>query len=100
MARSERIKKLNNEIKTHFHTKMKKKVRRIIVPGNNQSLWKAVKIAKDINTNDLPKAMFAEGQRIEVLALTKRVLVGTLYEYYNNKRQRFTLMKWCSFLIS
>ena len=49
VARSERIKKLNNEIKTHFHTKMKKKVRRIIVPGNNQSLWKAVKIARDIN---------------------------------------------------
>ena len=48
---------LNREIKAHFHMKTKTNTRRSIVPGNSSSLWKAVKVAKDVNTNDLPNVM-------------------------------------------
>ena len=56
--KSNPIKRLNKQIKAHFHTKVKKNVRRSIIPGNTQSLWKAVKVAKDTNTNELPNAMY------------------------------------------
>ena len=54
----------NKEIKAHFHTKVKKNVRRSIIPGNTQSLWKAVKLAKDTNTNELPNAMYLNGMQM------------------------------------
>ena len=63
--RTDRIKRLNKDIKNHFNTKMKKNVRRSIVPGNTQSLWRAVKVAKDTNTNELPNAMYRDGTLIE-----------------------------------
>ena len=50
----ERIKTLNKEIKSHFHNQKASKVCRSIYPGNTGSLRKAVRTAKDINTDDLP----------------------------------------------
>ena len=32
-----------------------------IHPGNTESLWKAVKVARDVNTNELPQEMFVGG---------------------------------------
>ena len=62
--KTKRIKKLNKEIKSHFQTRMNKNVRRSIIPGNTQSLWTAVKVAKDTNTNVLPNTMFRGGVEI------------------------------------
>ena len=36
-----------------------------MVPGNNKSLWDAVKIAKDKNIEKMPKQMFSNGQPID-----------------------------------
>ena len=63
--KTKRIKKLNKEIKSHFQTRMNKNVRRSIIPGNTQSLWTAVKVAKDTNTNVLPNTMYRGGVEIE-----------------------------------
>ena len=41
-----RIKMLDIEIKSYYHGLIKKKIRKDILPGNTQSLWNAVKIAK------------------------------------------------------
>jgi hypothetical protein len=35
------------------------------MPGNTRSLWNAVKIAKDTNTNVLPKTLFRDGLEID-----------------------------------
>ena len=48
--KTERMKVLNNDIKSHFNNAKASKVRRSIQPGNTSSLWKAVKTAKDLNT--------------------------------------------------
>ena len=56
----EKIKILDKEIRSHFHTQRSKDVRRSIVPGNSQSLWKAVKIARDVNTSVLPNQLYLE----------------------------------------
>ena len=61
----ERLKQINNEIKTFHNNLQSNKVRKAIVPGNTKSLWKAVKIAKDTNTNVLPKTLFRNGLEIE-----------------------------------
>jgi hypothetical protein len=53
-----RVKTLNTEITTFFNNKKTEQVRRTIKPGNSQSLWKAVKIAKDVNLTSLPKSMY------------------------------------------
>ena len=45
-AKSERIRLLNKDIKSHFHWRTKNKISRTIIPGNPQSLWKADKVAK------------------------------------------------------
>jgi hypothetical protein len=37
----------------------------LITPGNTQSLWRAVKIARDVNVSTMPKQMFGEtGRRV------------------------------------
>ena len=52
-----RIKNLSIEIKSHFNKEKKIKVGQGIKPGNNKTLWDAVKIEKDQNTNELPDQM-------------------------------------------
>ena len=52
-----RISQLNVEIKNHFHSQMRNSVRRGLVPGNNKTLWDAVKRAKNLNCNQSPDKM-------------------------------------------
>ena len=56
-----RIKNLSMEIKRHFLNEKKSKVRQGIKPGNNKTLWEAVKIAKDQHIDDLPDQMNLDG---------------------------------------
>ena len=59
------IKTLDKEIKNYFKTVKNKNVRRVIVPGNTGSLWKAVKAAHDAEANHLPSMMFLNDSLIE-----------------------------------
>ena len=68
----EDIKNLNREIRNFFHTKKNERIRKIILPGNTQSLWKAVKVAKDVNTSSLPSSMHEENVEIEENTLPDR----------------------------
>ena len=56
-----RINNLNKEIKSHFYNQKMNNVQRSIIPGNSKSLWQAVKISKDMNTNEIPKVMYKDG---------------------------------------
>ena len=58
------IKSLDKEIRAHFHTCKIKNVRRSITPGNTESLWKAVKLARDVNVCGLPNKMFSGGELV------------------------------------
>ena len=60
----QRINELNIEIRKFFNENKSKQVRRTIKPGDSQSLWKAVRNAKDTNTSTLPKCMFLDGIEI------------------------------------
>ena len=60
----EKIAIINKELKIHFNTTKAKRVRRNIVPGNTASLWRAVKIAKDINVTSIPNIIKENGIHI------------------------------------
>ena len=65
IATKELIRVLDKEIRYYFHVTKSKNVRRSIVPGNTQSLWRAVKIARDVNTNLLPGQMFEKKVQLD-----------------------------------
>ena len=75
-----RIKNLNAEIRSHFHSQKKLSVRRGISPGDTKSLWKAVKIAKDQNVNELPNQMFHQNVKID-----NKCLPETFAAFFENK---------------
>jgi hypothetical protein len=60
----EKITALDKEIKKYYHSNKAKNVRRSIIPGNTQSLWKVVKVARDINVNTLPVNLCINGAQI------------------------------------
>ena len=49
---------LDKKIKSFYFMAKSRNVKRAIVPGNSGSLWKAVKIAKDVNIEPIPATMF------------------------------------------
>ena len=75
-----RIKNLNHEIKNYFICAKRKNVRRGILPGNSKSLWKAVNIAKDTNTDDLPPKMFLNN-----VYITNEQLPDVFAEFFDSK---------------
>ena len=52
------VKNLNIEIRHHFQSLKTQSLRRKITPGNSKSLWDAVKLAKNINIQQMPQQMF------------------------------------------
>ena len=56
-----KINNLNAEIKSFYFSKKRDSVRKGILPGNSRSLWSAVKLAKDIGTNEIPRNMMCSG---------------------------------------
>ena len=58
----QKIKDLNREIKAYYNKSKSKRVRQSILPGNTQSLWRAVKIAKDVNTSSIPNKMYTKNE--------------------------------------
>ena len=61
----EELKKINKSIKSFYYEERKLKVRRRIVPGNNKSLWDAVKIAKDVEPTPLPPTIIKDSVSYE-----------------------------------
>ena len=59
-----RIKELDKAIKCFFTQSRTKRVRKMIVPGSTNSLWNAVKAAKNVNVTNLPKTMFLQNEKI------------------------------------
>jgi hypothetical protein len=49
-----RIKVHDKEIKQYYYQKKKSLVRSKIIPNNSKSLWDAVKLAKNLNIQNLP----------------------------------------------
>ena len=60
-----RLKNLDTEIKQFHSTRLRKKIRKDIRPGNSKSLWRAVGIAKNMNTDELPETMYHNGVEID-----------------------------------
>jgi hypothetical protein len=50
------------------------------VPGNSQSIWKAVKTGKDINVTSLPSTVFKENMKIK-----EKMLPDSFANYFDNK---------------
>ena len=55
----DKIKILDKEIRQYYYQKKKNSVRSKIIPNNTKSLWDAVRIAKDLNIQNLPDKMQA-----------------------------------------
>ena len=55
------MKNITKSIRNFYYEERKANVRRKIVPGNNKSLWDAVKIARDIETTPLPPKIKKDG---------------------------------------
>jgi hypothetical protein len=52
---------LNRYIINFYYEDRKQHVRKKIIPGNNKSLWDAVRITKDIEPTPLPTTVTKEG---------------------------------------
>ena len=66
------IKILDRIIKCYFNETKSKKVRNMIIPGNTNSLWKAVKTAMDCNVSNLPKTLFKNNLEVPIDAIPDR----------------------------
>jgi hypothetical protein len=99
-ASKEKLRQADHEIKSFFYNLQSNKVRKAIMPGNTRSLWNAVKIAKDTNTNELPKTIFRDSHEINESSISNeyasffdqkiRSLVNPVeidYQVYNSNQK-------------
>ena len=59
-----RIANLNFEIRSHFFSITRYKVRKGIIPGNSKTLWQSVKLAKNQGTSQIPNVMTLDGNEV------------------------------------
>ena len=60
----EKIRDLSKEIRLYFQTLKVNRVRRVAAGGQGADLWKAVKIAMNLNIDHIPQNMTLGGQPI------------------------------------
>jgi hypothetical protein len=53
-----RIWTLDKEIRYHYHDSKSNKMRSKIIPDNSGSQWKAARVAKGVNVENIPSSMF------------------------------------------
>ena len=82
----EEIKSIDVKIKRFYHNRKTNEVKRAIIPGNSSSLWKAVRIAKDVNFNNLPDTMYEAESEI-----TSSKLVDRFAAFFDSKIKKFSL---------
>ena len=75
-----RVRSIDTEIKGFWNKSKSLQVRRIIKPGNSQSLWKAVNMARDVNLDSLPRSMCENAQEIQ-----REVLPDKFASFFHNK---------------
>ena len=59
-----KINELDKSIRTFFNQIKTKRVRKMIVPGSTNSLWNAVKAAKNVNVTSIPKFLYEDNIKI------------------------------------
>ena len=64
----EELKALNKFIRHYHYEERRMHIRRKIIPGNNKSLWDAVKIAEDIEPTPLPPILTRNGTSYDRMA--------------------------------
>ena len=74
------LKALNKYIRSYYYDERKTHVRRKIIPGNNKSLWDAVKIAKDIEPTPLPAMLTRDG-----ISYGREAASAAFSEYFKTK---------------
>ena len=74
------LKALNKFIRHYHYEERKMHIRRKIIPGNNKSLWDAVKIAKDIEPTPLPPILTRNGTSYD-----RRAAPMAFSEYFKSK---------------
>ena len=57
-----KIKLLDKDIRHYYYNKKKNSVRNKIIPNNTKSVWDAVKLAKNLNVQNLPEKMSFNGE--------------------------------------
>ena len=75
-----RIKQLSMEIRNHFYCVKRKSIRQGLIPGNSKTLWDSVKIAKNVNINNLPELM-----TLNDLPIPKIDLQDTIANHFKSK---------------
>jgi len=71
---------LNKYINNFYYEDRKQHVRKKIIPGNNKSLWDAVRIAKDIEPTPLPTTVTKEG-----ISYSGRDVPSAFSSYFKSK---------------
>ena len=75
-----RVKNLAKEIKLHLSDEKRKRIRQGIIPGNSKTLWDSVKLAKDMNIDELPTEMHLDNEKIE-----EEDIADAFADFFENK---------------
>ena len=74
------MKMLDKDIKRFYHETKKNNVRRQIKPGNTETLWKAVKAARDVNISTMPNNLHLNG-----IPIPDENVADTFARYFDDK---------------
>ena len=62
--KNKEIRLLDREIKEHFYNSKRNFIRNKIAPGDNKSLWTAIKIAKNQSSNSIPNVLTLNNEQV------------------------------------
>jgi hypothetical protein len=79
-AEKDEIRNLTKQIRYSYYEDRRQHVRTRIKPGNNKSLWDAVRIAKDIEPVPLPDYVTRDGE-----IYTEKEVASAFSEYFDDK---------------
>ena len=77
------IKMYDKEIKKIFYTQKCNFIRSKILPGNNKSLWAAVKVAKNQSINSIPKSLLLNN-----VPVCDKEVANEFAEFFHNKIEK------------
>ena len=86
------IKTLNKEIRLHFYKTKSKRVKNLTCSNVNTGLWKAVRLVKNQNTNDIPCNLKLNGVNIDVHN-TANAFAGFFHDKIENIQSNTTISR-------